>query len=756
MKRKFCIMLLTCFALHASVRVYAQADSTLTDITALSLDDLQNIKITTASKTVMGADQVAASSYIVTENQIRVRGYRSLLDVLADAPDVKIDDKVYSLNRNTITLRGMDGQEKFLILLDGVRISSPTNETMPIMENYPVNLAKQVEIIFGPASALYGADAFSGIINIITKKSEFRSLTAEGSLLTGTQGLYNGNLFLNRKIKDELSLTFSGQYFYDEGVNLSRKFRADSLWDITSHQTGTFNTIYGPMTPVKPVQSAYSTPMQAYNIYASLHNKHFEFSFFKNYTRHSSALENTPNNAVYNRDVFIGKHISVLSAKHSAAFNKVSLVTSLSVNQYREDPETNYRNMYSGMEPAYKYAYGSMIQAEEQVEWKVSGNTNLVGGVVYQSFFSVPESTDLQNPVQDSRAIEGTMLNTSSFYRPEGLAAKFYALRYYNAGVYLQLQQKVFKHTNLTLGTRFDHNSRFGSTFNPRMGVVANISKKSVLKLMVGTSYLAPAPGSAYTYYGTFFTLDSGRTYHSNFFHLPNPNLKPMLSKNAEISFRQYVGKNFSAKITGYVTRVDNILEAQADNTDLYNGQFLGWGVDYIEIFVNEGRETITGGSLQLDYKKNIRKGSIKAYSYLSYASGNETVDYTDSDGVERSRDAEIDNNIARFIVKTGVDIQVSNFTFSPRMISMGNQRLGSFVNPENPMRRQTIPGYTTVNLSVGYTVGKATLFANVTNAFNQKYKAVGLGMDLNNNTGLFNGNYQDPVRVNAGVRFVL
>src|ERR1043166_5082390 len=156
--------LLSIFACAIVICSNAQTDTTHVDVTELTLDELQNVTIVTASKNAIQAGQAPATAYVITEDQIRIRGYRSLLDVLLDAPDIKVDDKVYSLNRDIITMRGVDGQEKFIIMLDGIRISSPTNESMEIMENYPVNLARQVEIIYGPASALYGADAFSGII----------------------------------------------------------------------------------------------------------------------------------------------------------------------------------------------------------------------------------------------------------------------------------------------------------------------------------------------------------------------------------------------------------------------------------------------------------------------------------------------------------------------------------------------------------------------------------------------------------------
>lgn len=749
--KKLLLSLLACATLTSS---YGQLDSTHVDVTELSLDELQNVTIVTASKNAMQAGQAPATAYVVTEEQIRVRGYRSLLDILMDAPDFKVDDKVYSLNRNIVTMRGIDGQEKFIVMLDGVRISSPTNESLPIMENYPVNLAKQVEIIFGPASALYGADAFSGIINIISKKAEFTSLRAEGMAIAGTEGLYNGNGFISKRFGKEVTLTVSGQYFYDKGVNMSEVYKSDTLWDMTSHRTGVFNTIFGPMTPAKPVKNEFSEPLVAHNIFGSLVAGDFEFAVFSNRAQNSTAIENTPSNAVHNKDVLISRTVSMVNAKHRKTLGNLTFATTLAASQYKEDPKTNYRNLFSGMEPAYKYAYGSMLQAEEQVEWKISDKSDLVGGVLFQSFMSLPESTDLQEPVSDSHSIEGVFLNTPAYYRPDGLPAKFYAVKYYNAGGYLQLQQQAGERIKLTLGARFDHNSRFGSTFNPRVGIVANVSGKTTLKAMAATAYLAPPPGSAYSYYGTFYTLDSGRTYRSNFMHLPNPGLQPMISHNAEVSLRQFFGKSFSVTADFYYTEVTNIVEPEADNTTLYNGKFLGWDVDYIEIFVNEGKEKIAGGSLQFDYQKRFNQTSLRAYAYLSLVNGTERVEWTDNNGVEREYDAEIDNQISHVTLKAGAELTIGNFSASPRIISMSRQNLGAFEDPENPDKRQTLPGYTLLNISMGYKLGKVQIFANIMNALNATYKAVGIGMDLTNpGTGLFYGNYQDPIRINGGLR---
>jgi outer membrane receptor protein involved in Fe transport len=239
--------------------------------------------------------------------------------------------------------------------------------------------------------------------------------------------------------------------------------------------------------------------------------------------------------------------------------------------------------------------------------------------------------------------------------------------------------------------------------------------------------------------------------------HLPNPGLKPMHTRNAEVSLRQFFGSSFSVTVDLYYTWLKNIVEPEPDNTNLYNGKFLGWDVDYIEIFANEGEETITGGSIQLDYQKRFTGGSVRAYTYLCLVDGKEKVEWTDANGREMERFAEIDNQISHVMLKAGAELTMGNFSASPRIISIGKQHLSAFQDPENPDKRQTIPGYTLLNVALAYKLGKVQLFTNVMNALNTKYKAVGVGMDLNNpSTGLFYGNYQDPIRINGGLRFTL
>ena len=364
----------------------------------LPLEELMKIKITTASKISQNANTAAATTIVITEKQIAIRGYQTLVDVLRDLPDFKIDDNASSSSGNTITIRGITGQDKFIIMLDGVRISSPTNETLPVFANYPINLAEQIEVVYGPVSAMYGADAVSGIINIISKKAFEKDLIVKASSIAGTNSYTNSSLYLNKKLSDDLNLVFSGQYLYDKQADLSKVYPNNPDVNIDGYKTGTQNTIYGPMKIPGAVTPAYEAPMKGYNLYGSLRFKEFSFSAFSNYAQVSSAIGFKASNTIYNKDAYLGKSVTMFNAQHTKEIKNLTFTSLLMGSRYITSPNSNYRNVFVGFTPAYKFEMGSMIKAAEQIDWKASQKINLIAGGTVEFFNSTPKGGDLEAP----------------------------------------------------------------------------------------------------------------------------------------------------------------------------------------------------------------------------------------------------------------------------------------------------------------------------------------------------------------------
>jgi len=730
-------------------KCYSQDDTSKID--DLSLKELLNVNVSTASKTLQQLDQAPATVIVITREQIKLRGYQSLHDLIIDLPDMKLDDKIDPGTGNSLTVRGTQGQQNLIILLDGVKISSPTNEALPIMENYPVNLAEQVEIVYGPASALYGADAVTGIINIISRKIvSGKDVAADATTMAGMYGYTNNTLYLAKKINDDANFVISGQYYYDTQPDYSKVYRNDPFYNISSYKTGTLNTIYGPITPGAPITPQYQAPTSAYNVYAALHIDDFTFSFFTNYTKLPGSYGGNTNNAIYNKDVFIGQGVTTGNAAYKKTLNKIVATTSLAVSEYNVNPQSNYRNLNSRLEPAYIYAASSTISAEEQLDYKVSKKLDITAGASYEKYYVIPISAYLDDPVNVNGSIESSYAGTESYYRPDGLPAQFYNIQYSNFGTYLQSQYALTHKINFTLGARFDNNSRYGNSFNPRLGLVYKASPQTTIKALYGSAFLSPSPSDAYAQYGSFETHDSGKTYYTSFLHLPNPGLQPIRSNSFELSIHQYLTNNFTVAVDGYYTISTGMVTTDDDNgsTNLYHNMFDGVPVGYIEVNVNEGREQTFGGNISFNLKHSIGNLFLSSYASLSYVNG-----VTDEPGNGNLK-TQLDF-ISPFMFRIGTDVKAGKFTFSPRLLLMGRQNLSSTKDTVGKLiREQTIPGYALLNLSMRYTFGKrVSIFVNITNALNQHYLNVGYNMDLNKKpTELFYGQPEDPIRIMGGI----
>jgi outer membrane receptor for ferrienterochelin and colicin len=734
--------------------LYGQPDSVLTEF---SLKELLDIKVTTASRTSQMLKTAPATVIVITREQIRTRGYQSLLDVMYDLPDMKVDDKIYSGIRNSFTLRGTQGSEKMVILMDGIIISSPSGEAMPVMENYPVHIAEQIEVVYGPASALYGANAVSCVINIITRKAK-KSISIDASSAAGSYGYTNTSLFISKKLSDYAAFTISGQYSYDRGVDYSKLYKSDSLFSIASYSSGVLNTIYGPIAPIRPVKARYEAPMEAYNIYSSFKLHDFTFSFFRNYFKLPTAFGNNTSNSLYNRDAFMAQSISTANATYKKEFDNLTSSTLFTVSEYTLNPKSNYRNLYTAMEAGYKYSTCSVIRLEEQFDYRASKKLNFSAGISYDSYTAVPQSGDLETPVNKDDYLHASYLGTRAYYRPEGLTAQFYFLKYTNLGTYFQSQFAASEKINITLGARYDRNSRYGSTFNPRMGLVYEPSATTTIKALFGSAFLAPTPSDSYSQYGSFHTTDSGRTYHSFFLHLPNPDLAPITSQNVELSVKQNLSDNLILTIGGYYTALKGLHQFSDDNesTKLYNNEFNGIPVDYIEVFTNHNRQKNYGGSIQVNGKYSIGKLRLNSFASLSYVNG--VFEKGLEENGETEKDIELDF-ISPVMIRLGTDIKGGKFTCSPRLIIMGRQNLAGISDSSRTIiRRQTIPGYALLNISCRYTGKLTSVFVNVSNALDQHYRNVGFNMNLNNsNTEIFNkGQRQDPIRITGGLNFNL
>ncbi|NLL14884.1 MAG: TonB-dependent receptor [Fibrobacter sp.] len=156
---------------HAEEKNQVQ-ESNAEDLFDMELDELLNITVTTASKSKEKLSDAPGVLSVVTRDDLERFGATSLKDVLLRVPSLMIGAN-YMTDRSMITSRGdhvLSKSGHILYLLNG----RPIREVLEggliseVLESFPVNSIDHIEVIRGPGSVLYGTNAFSAVINIIT------------------------------------------------------------------------------------------------------------------------------------------------------------------------------------------------------------------------------------------------------------------------------------------------------------------------------------------------------------------------------------------------------------------------------------------------------------------------------------------------------------------------------------------------------------------------------------------------------------
>jgi iron complex outermembrane receptor protein len=138
----------------------------------MSLEDLINTQVVSASRKSQNLQQVAAAVFVITQEDIARSGARSLPDVLAMAPGIEVAH--IGNNRWAVSARGNNGRfaNKLQVLKDGRSIYSPLfSGVFWEAEDTVLEDIERIEIIRGPNAAMWGSNAVNGTINIITRKA---------------------------------------------------------------------------------------------------------------------------------------------------------------------------------------------------------------------------------------------------------------------------------------------------------------------------------------------------------------------------------------------------------------------------------------------------------------------------------------------------------------------------------------------------------------------------------------------------------
>lgn len=126
--------------------------------------------VVTASRTPTRADELLSDTVVIDRAEIEQQASRTLPEILARVAGVQIAANGGPGKASSVFIRGAEARHT-LLLIDGVRYGSATLGT-PAWENIPVDMIDRIEVVKGPASALYGSDGVGGVVQIFTRKGK--------------------------------------------------------------------------------------------------------------------------------------------------------------------------------------------------------------------------------------------------------------------------------------------------------------------------------------------------------------------------------------------------------------------------------------------------------------------------------------------------------------------------------------------------------------------------------------------------------
>jgi vitamin B12 transporter len=126
--------------------------------------------VVTATMVPTPLERLGATVSVVTGDEITQYNYDQLADVLRQVPGVEVQTSGTPGKATSVSIRG-GGPQRALVLVDGLRTASPTLGITDLSE-LTIDSIERIEIVRGPQSTLYGADAITGVVNIITKKGQ--------------------------------------------------------------------------------------------------------------------------------------------------------------------------------------------------------------------------------------------------------------------------------------------------------------------------------------------------------------------------------------------------------------------------------------------------------------------------------------------------------------------------------------------------------------------------------------------------------
>ncbi|WP_342116181.1 TonB-dependent receptor plug domain-containing protein [Pseudoduganella sp. OTU4001] len=542
-------------------------------MTTLPLEQLMSMEVYSASRFNQKATQAPSNVTVLTSADIRAYGWRSLADALRSIRGLyTANDRSYTYLGARGFLRPGDLSTRFLLQIDGTRINDPVFDQAQIGAEFPLDLelVDRIEFVPGPGSSIYGANAFFGVINVITRRASDLE-GARATLEAGQAGTRGGSasygwrdadaellIAANRGIIDGRDLYFPEFNGSARGLDWERFTRLYARGQVGDWS---MSVVHGERTKGMPTAS-YGQPFNVPGAQTLDRIQLVEAAYRSTVLPMSGELTGR----IYHGDY-----------KYEGRFiNHVPFGT-INLDRTRARWWGGDVSLYLQVAQAHKLVVGADYQYNHDV--------------LQQNFDIDPYASYLDDRSQGKRL-----------------------------GVYAQDEITLAQGVLLNAGIRYDRESSTGGVYNPRLALIAELSPGTTVKAIYGSAFRAPNS------YELFYGIDNQGG------QLANPDLGRERIRSHELSLVQQLGASARLTLTGYANEASSLITEVEDEEfglpifrNFGKARARGLEMEYERSFRNGARmrasvarQHVSGGDSELNSPRWLAK--LNATSRISGA----------------------------------------------------------------------------------------------------------------------------------------
>ncbi|TVZ40394.1 iron complex outermembrane receptor protein [Alteromonadaceae bacterium 2753L.S.0a.02] len=576
-------------------------------IFSLSLEELSQVTVSIATGTENTLKSAPAITSVITANDILKLGARTLDEVLETVPGLHVSLSGVNRLDSIYSMRGIHTgfNPHVLLLLDGNPVQWTLQGGRPILYRLPANMVDRIEVIRGPGSAMYGSDAFSGVINVITKTAD----TIEHNEIAVRGGSFN-----TRDVWANLGYQLgnwqtSANFTYMSSEGDQDRIVDQDLQTVLDAQLGTdASHAPGPL----------ATDYEIVDLHLKASNPLWDLNFWHWSTRNTGngaggAQALDPKTKEYFRSFFFDvkwhpetefwgwRHTLKTTYFNHKSEGNLTLLPENAVAPIGADGNINFNNPV-GVTLFTDGVIGQPAGVTEEVfaEWVATKHffeahqLRIASGYKEQTLES-EEKKNFGPGVLDGtqQVVDGSLTdvsNTPYKFVPDTNRKIFHLA--------LQDEWQLAQNWALTGGVRYDRYSDFGGTTNPRFALVWNTSAVLTTKFLYGSAFRAPSFGEL--------------LFQNNPATIGNPDLEPETIDTAEVAFSYSPFSRVRADLNIYHYQAENMIEfvpGDAGSTAQNIGNQNGEGFEFeVKWSARDNLDFTVNGAWQKSYNTETKE----------------------------------------------------------------------------------------------------------------------------------------------------